>query len=293
MSKPSVEPINDEELLDFCQFLTENLSQERTAEDWAEAFKQDWGLEKPNNGYMIKVDGEIVGGIGAIYSQRIINGNPEKFCNITSWCVLDQYRSQSMRLALAVTSQPGFNYTDLTPTEVVSKTLQFLKFKPMNERQAVFPNFPWPLGRPAGIRVVSDADEIEQVLSPEDRKAYMDHRHLPWLNHLAVGRPGAYCHVVYKTTQLKGVAGAFVLAVSDPQLFLGYRFALGSHLLLRHALFFTRIESRLLPRVPKPCVELSGYRNKVFKSDSLSETDISNLYTEIVALGSYSKISRE
>ena len=284
MSKPSVEPIKDEELLDFCRFLTENLSQERSAEDWAKAFRQDWGVDKPNNGFLIRVDGQIVGGIGAIYAQRLIQGKPEKFCNITSWCVLDRYRSQSMRLAIAVTSQPGFHFTDLTPTEVVSKTLQFLKFKPMNERQAVFPNFPWPFSLLAGVRVIRDADEIEQVLSPEERKAYMDHRHLPWLNHLAVGRPGAYCHVVYKRTQLKGVPGAFVLVASDPRRFLRHRFALGSHLLFRHGLLFTRIESRLLPRVPRPGIELSGYRNKVFSSDTLSETDISNLYTEIVAL---------
>jgi len=284
MSKPSVEPIKNEELLDFCRFLTENLSQERSPEDWAEAFRQDWGVEKPNNGFQIRVDDRIVGGIGAIYAQRLIQGKPEKFCNITSWCVLDRYRSQSMRLALALTSQPGFHFSDLTPTEVVSKTLQFLKFKPMNERHAVFPNVPWPFSLLAGVRVITDADEIEQVLSPEERRAYIDHRHLPWLNHLAVGRRGAYCHVVYKTTRLKGVPGAFVLVASDPQLFLSYRFALGSHLLFRHGLLFTRMESRLLPTVPRPGIELSGYRNKVFRSDTLSEADISNLYTEIVAL---------
>ncbi|MEA2078695.1 MAG: hypothetical protein U9P00_02345, partial [Pseudomonadota bacterium] len=273
-----------EELLDFCRFLTENLSQARSPEDWAEAFRQDWGVEKPNNGFLIRVDGQIVGGIGAIYAQRLIQGKPETFCNITSWCVLHQYRSQSMRLALAVTSQPSFHFTDLTPTEVVSKTLQFLKFKPMNERQAVFPNVPWLFSLLAGVRVITDPDEIEQVLSPEERKAYRDHRHLPWLNHLAVGRPGAYCHVVYKRTQLKGVPGAFVLATGDPRRFLKHRFVLGSHLLFRHGLLFTRVESRLLPKVPRPCIELSGYRNKVFRSDTLSEADISNLYTEIVAL---------
>ena len=241
-------------------------------------------MEKPNNGFRIRVDDRIVGGIGAIYAQRLIEGKAEKFCNITSWCVLDQYRSQSMRLALALTSQPGFHFTDLTPTEVVSKTLQFLKFKPMNERQAVFPNVPWPFGLLAGVRVITVADEIEQVLSPEERKAYIDHRHLPWLNHLVVGRPGANCHVVYKRTRLKGVPGAFVLVASNPQLFLRHRFALGNHLLCRHGLLFTRIESRLLPKVPRPGIELSGYRNKVFRSDTLSEADISNLYTEIVAL---------
>jgi hypothetical protein len=284
MSKPTVEPIGDEQLLDFCRFLNENLSHERSAEDWAEAFRQNWGVAKPNNGFMIRDDDRIVGGIGAIYAERLVQGKPEKFCNITSWCVLDQYRSQSMRLAIALTSQPGFHFTDLTPTEVVSKTLQFLKFKPMNERQAVFPNLPLPFSLLTRVRVIADADGIERVLSAQDREAYRDHRHLPWLEHLAVGRPGACCHVVYKRTQLKGVPGAFVLAVSDAQQFLKYRFALGSHLLLREGLLFTRIESRLLPRVPQPVIELSGYRNKVFRSDTLREADISNLYTEIVAL---------
>ena len=284
MSKPIVEPIKDEELLDFCRFLTKNLSQERSPEDWAEAFRQDWRVRKPNNGFLLRVDDQIVGGIGAIYAQRLIRGKPEKFCNITSWCVLNQYRTQSMRLAIAVTSQPGFHFTDLTPTGVVSGTLQFLKFKPMNERHAFFPNFPWPVSLLAGVRVITDSNEIEQVLLPEERKAYMDHRHLPWLNHLVVGRPGDYCHVVYKKTQLKNMPGAFVLAASDPQGFLRHHFALGSHLLFRHGMLFTRVESRLLPNVPRPSIELSGYRNKVFRSDTLTEADISNLYTEIVAL---------
>ena len=78
--------------------------------------------------------------------------------------------------------------------------------------------------------------------------------------------------------------GAFVLAASDPQVLLNDRFTLGNHLLFRQGLVFTRIESRLLPKVPRPSIELSGYRNKVFRSETLSEADISNLYTEVVAL---------
>ena len=69
----------------------------------------------------------MVGGIGAIYSERPVHGRTERFCNITSWCVQDAFRAQSMRLAMALTSQDGFHFTDLTPTAVVSKTLQFLR----------------------------------------------------------------------------------------------------------------------------------------------------------------------
>jgi len=284
MSQPELEPIRDEDLAEFCQFLVENLSRQRTAEEWARAFSHNWGVEKPNNGFLLRVDGRIVGGIGAIYAERMIRGKPERFCNITSWCVLDRYRSQSMRLAIALTSQPGFHFTDLTPTEVVSKTLQFLKFKPMNERQVVWPNIPWPFSRLSGVRVVTDHNSIGQVLSSEDNRIYRDHRQLAWLNHLAVGGGDEFCYVAYKKCRLKELPGAWILAFSDPVRFLDYRLALGNYLLFVHGLLFSRTESRLLHRIPRPSIELSGFRNKVFRSDSLTEADMSNFYTELLAL---------
>ncbi|MDD2659551.1 MAG: hypothetical protein PHY54_07710 [Methylococcales bacterium] len=283
MALPTLEPIRDSDLPAFCQFLNEHLSSARSAGQWAEAFLQNWGIDKPNNGFLIRDQERVVGGIGAIYAERMIRGRPERFCNITSWCVLEEYRAQSMRLAMAVVSQPGFHFTDLTPTEVVSKTLQFLKFKPMNERQAVWPNFPWPFSPFRGVRVITGHDAIEAVLAAEDAKVFRDHRRLPWLRHAAVGRPGAYCHVVWKPDRLKGVPGAMVLAFSDAELFLGYRNATGAHLLMQ-ACFYTRVESRLLPRLPVLSLELAGFRNKVFHSDTLAEADISNLYSEIVGL---------
>ena len=255
MALPTLEPIGDSDLLAFCQFLTEHLSSERSAEQWAQAFRQNWGVDKPNNGFLIRDQGRIVGGIGAIYAERIIRGRPERFCNITSWCVLEAYRAQSMRLAMAVVSQPGFHFTDLTPTEVVSKTLQFLKFKPMNERHAVWPNIPWPFSRLRGVRVITELDRIEEVLTVMDAKVFRDHRHLPWLRHAAVGRPGAYCHVVWKPNRLKSVPGAMVLAFSDAELFLRYRLAIGAYLLQQGCLY-TRVESRLLPRLPILSLEL-------------------------------------
>jgi len=284
MILPTLEPIRDEDLPEFCRFLRENLSRERSVEQWAKAFAQDLCPSKPNNGFLIRHQGRIVGGIGAIYAERSVRGRLERFCNITSWCVLDAFRAQSVRLAMAVAAQPGFHFTDLTPTEVVSKTLQFLKFKPMNERHAIWPNLPWPLVRLGGIRVLSDPAQIGRLLGPDDAKAYRDHRHLPWLRHLAVGVTDAWCYVVWKRTRLKGITGAVIIALSDAELFLRYRMALGSYLLVHHGLLYTRVESRLLPRLPALSIELLGYRSKVFRSDTLTAADMSNLYSELVAL---------
>lgn len=284
MALPSLHPIRDEDLPEFCGFLTRHLSGERSPQAWAQAFLQNWCPDKPNNGFMLRDDGRVVGGIGAIYAERTLRGRTERFCNITSWCVLDDFRTQSGRLALAVVSQPGYHFTDLTPTEVVSKTLQFFKFKPMDERHYVWPNLPAPLARLGGVRVVTDPQWIGEVLAPDDAKAFRDHRHLPWLHHLAVGFADQWCHVVWRETRLKNVTGAMALAFSDAELFLHHRRAVASHLLLRHGLPYTRVESRLLPRAPKWAVQLAGYRHKVFRSDTLSPADISNLYTELVAL---------
>ncbi|TMH10007.1 MAG: hypothetical protein E6H68_17445 [Betaproteobacteria bacterium] len=284
MILPTLEPIRDEDLPEFCRFLHENLSRERSVEEWAKAFAQHWCPSKPNNGFLIRHQGRIVGGIGAIYAERSVRGRLERFCNITSWCVLDAFRAQSVRLAMAVAAQPGFHFTDLTPTEVVSKTLQFLKFKPMNERHTILPNLPWPLVRLGGIRVLSDPAQIGLLLGPDDAKAYRDHRHLPWLRHLAVGVTDAWCYVVWKRTRLKGITGAVIIALSDAELFLRYRMALGSYLLVHHGLLYTRVESRLLPRLPALSIELLGYRSKVFRSDTLTAADMSNLYSELVAL---------
>lgn len=284
MSLPILEPIRDEDLPEFATFLFDNLSHERTVEDWTNAFTQHWCSSKPNNGFVIRNEGRIVGGIGAIYADRMVRGRIERFCNITSWCVLDAFRAQSMRLAMAVTGQSGFHFTDLTPTEVVSKTLQFLKFKPMDERHAVWPNVPWRSIARDRARVVDDPTTIDQLLGSEDARAHRDHRHLPWLRHFAVGRRSEWCYVVWKPTRLKGVRGAMVISLSDAPLFLRCRDALGNYLLMHHGLLYTRVESRLLPRLPRLCVELAGYRNKVYKSDTLGAADMSNLYSELVAL---------
>src|ERR1043166_807240 len=103
MTLPTIPPIREEDLPGFCGFLSEHLRRYRSPEEWAKAFRQNWCPGKPNNGFLLRADGRIVGGIGAIYAQRRVRGRLERFCNITSWCVLDEFRPQSMRLAMALT----------------------------------------------------------------------------------------------------------------------------------------------------------------------------------------------
>ena len=280
----ALEPVTDVNLREFCKFLHSNLSQRITVKAWLHAFNTDWFPEKPNYGFLIRDQDRIVGGIGAIYSIQLIRGKPERFCNITSWCVLDAYRSQSMRLAMAIVSQNDFHFTDLTPTAVVAGSLGFLKFKPLDERRTVMPNVLWPAASLTGVRIVSDTDEIEHLLPNNAARVCRDHLGFPWLKHLAVGTDGRYCHVIFKRQKLKRLPCAAIFSLSDPDLFVKHHRVIGHYFLTRHGLVTTRVETRLLNKTPRMSVQVSGYQNKMFRSDTLSPSDITNLYSELMAL---------
>lgn len=285
MALPKLEPIRDEDLPAFCAFLHTHLNPTLSADVWADAFRQNWGVDKPNNGFLIRDDaGNIVGGIGAIYAAYPVRGKIEQFCNITSWMVLDAYRTQSMRLAMAVVSQPGFHFTDLSPTAVVEQSLKFLKFTPMNEARTLLFNLPAPHQRLMGVNIVNEPARLEIVLDAASAKVYRDHKQFPWLKFLAVGKGNDRSLVIYKPAALKKLPSADVIGFTNPDIFLRYLPVLGCHFLLT-GMATTRVESRLLPGKPAwPHTELKGYRHRVFRSDRLGEADIQNLYSENVAL---------
>jgi len=281
MSMPELLPVTDADLGEFCVFLNRHLDPGKTPDQFRFAFQQDWGMAQPNHGFVVRKEGEIVGAIGAIYASRVINGQSRRFCNITSWCVLEAYRSQSMRLPMAVCSQEGFSFTDLSPTEVVAKSLQFLKFKPLDSDRELIFNVPFPA---PGIHLEQDPERIAALLPEPWAQVDRDHRHIPWLQRVALAGPDGVCYVVFKRQSFKGLPSAEVLAVSDGRQFLrGFgRFA--AHVLLHHGMVSTRVESRFLPARPPLSRRLSGYRQKMFRSDLLQAADIDNLYSEIMAL---------
>ncbi len=280
MSMPELSPVADADLDEFCRFLNLHLDPGKTAAQFRFAFEQDWGMQQPNHGFVVRNDGEIVGAIGAIYAERELGGEPYRFCNITSWCVLEPFRSQSMRLALAVCSQEGYSFTDLTPTEVVAKSLQFLKFRPLDSDRTVMLNVP---GISAGVRLEDDPERIGELLPAPWAQVHRDHRHIPWLHRVALLTPDGVCYLIFKKKTVKGLPSAEVLVVSDGEQFLrGFgRFA--AHAMGR-GMLSTRVESRFLPRRPALSKDLSGYRQKMFRSDTLQAADIDNLYSEIMAL---------
>lgn len=280
MAQPLIEPITTEALPEFAAFLNLNLDTSRSKEAWIDGLKKSWGMEAPNHGYMIRDNGKIVGGIGAYYATRPINGKSEKTCNITSWCVLDAYRKQSMRLAMAVVGQKDMHFTDFSPTKVVGGVLQFLKFRPLDERQAVILNLPLPS---FGSRLVSRFTEIEANLTGTALQIFRDHAVFPWLNQLLIGTEGNWCNVIYKRVTFKRLPAAQILYLSDRVVFDRHFRRLSSHFLFS-GLISTHVECRFLMKSPWPSAIRSGFNAKVYLSPTLTDQDIDYLYSETMAL---------
>lgn len=280
MTRPTIEPITEETLPEFCAFLARNMGVVRSPQEWETGLKVSWAAERPNFGFLVRDEGKVVGGIGAYYADRLIRGQVERFCNITSWCVLESHRQQSMRLAMAVIGQPGYHFTDFSPTEVVGKSLRFLKFKPLDERQAVVLNLPWPT---LAGRSLSRPADIEAALHGPALQVYRDHALFPWLRHVLIGNGKEWCHVIYKRGHFKGLPAAKVLYLSDPELFDRHFHRLSRHFFVR-GMASTHVDCRFLKRLPWPSAVRSGFNAKVYLSANLTDRDIDYLYSESVAL---------
>ncbi|MGL6340490.1 MAG: GNAT family N-acetyltransferase, partial [Waterburya sp.] len=88
----------------FPQFypLLKEINPQLTEAEWYNVFAHQWYPEEKFCGYGLFDETEIVGFLGLIFSQRIINGQLENFCNLTSWIVKEPYRGRGISLFLAL-----------------------------------------------------------------------------------------------------------------------------------------------------------------------------------------------
>jgi hypothetical protein len=280
MANPIIEPITDSTLPEFAEFLHAQLDDTRSPQTWLANLRTNWSATRPNYGFLLRDGGRLVGGIGAYYADRVINGRPTPMCNITSWCVLDEYRRQSMRLALAIVAQPGYHFTDFSPTKVVAGVLQFLKFRPLDVRQAVVLNLPWPTLK---SRLLTRPGDIEAALRGDALEVYRDHARFPWLRHVLVGNDHGWCHVIYKRWRFKGLPAARFMHVGDARLFQRHFPRLAAHLLAR-GMVSSHVDCRLLNATPWPARIRADFTPRLYLSPTLAPEDIDYLYSESMAL---------
>jgi hypothetical protein len=282
-----VRPITDGDVGAVGRFLHAHLNPRVTAEAWARATDVPWAADAPNHGFFLVDDArddDVVGAHLAFYSTRAIDGQTERFCNLGAWCVLPEYRIHGLRLLKALLAQPGYHFTDLSPSGNVVEINTRLKFAFLDTTTALVPNLPWPTVPGRGV-VTDDRAAIENALAGEERRRFRDHARLPAARHVLLVHDGRPCWVMFRKDRRKGLpVFASILYVSDPEVLRAMARPFGRHLLVRHGALATLAELDVVKHRPRPSVLLRSPRRKMYRSSRLGPKEIDYLYSELVCV---------
>ncbi|BBY19369.1 hypothetical protein [Mycolicibacterium litorale] len=274
-------PITDRDVPAVADFLRAHLDHRVPWETTLSAVP--WKGGGPNHGFMLRDGRHVVGTLLALYSERLVSGRVERFCNMGSWCVLPDYRSRSILLIKALLAQDGYHFTVLSPDDGPQEILAWLGFRFLDTSAAFVPNLPWPTP-PGRMTVSTDPAVIGRTLAGTDLEIYRDHERALAVHHLVVVRGAESCHVMYRVFRHRGVpVYAVVLHVSNPDLLLGAWKPLTRHLLLRRGLVATLAELRIVGHMPPFAFALND-RPKMYRSAALRPDQIDYLYSELACV---------
>jgi len=273
-------PITDRDIAAVADFLHVNY---KGRIPWARSrLAGPWKVAAPNYGFMLRDGQRIVGAHLAFYSERLVAGRVERFCDLGTWYVLPEFRFHSIRLIKAVLAQDGYHFTALTPSDKVAPIHIRLGFRSLDTSAVLIPNLPWPT-LPGRTAISADPAAIERTLAGTELKLYQDHAQALAVSHMVLLRGPDSCYVMYRETCAKSVPLAEIVYVSDRKLFHRAILPLTRHLLVHHRLLATRAELRIIGRRPALSFKAAPSR-KLYRSASLEPDQIDDLYSELVCV---------
>jgi hypothetical protein len=274
---------------------------------WSRVMLMPWKADAPNHGFMLRDGQRVVGAYLALYSERLIAGRVERFCNLATWFVLPDYRFHSVWLLKALLAQDGYHFTDLAPTEKVALIHARLKFRYLDTSAVLIPHLPWP-SLPGQTKISADADIIADTLAGSDLELYRDHSQTPAVHHLVLIRGGESCYVMFRKRLLKRQElFASIHYVSNPDLFRRSFTPLACYLLVHYHLLASVAELRIISTPPRASFLLPNpealirrhnsritrfyaeryrikFRSRMYLSSSLEPGQIDDLYSEVVCV---------
>ncbi|MGP2493866.1 hypothetical protein ACTDI4_19830 [Mesorhizobium sp. PUT5] len=280
--KVSVVPILPGDLAEVALFLHRELNSRLSPEAWQRAIRPCWPVEAPNHGYMLMAGGQVVGVQLAFYADRVIDGRPERFCNVAAWCVAPAYRAHGVRLLTALLAQKDRTFTDLSPSGNVVPLNRRLNFQTLDTASSLIVNWPWPLS--GGVRILSDRAQIEARLEGRDLEIFRDHAQAIAAHHLLVTSGSESCYVIFRRERRKRLRlFATLLHVGNPALLRRTLRPLCSHLLTHFGIAATFVEHRVAGFRPAHAIAVAP-RARMFRSGDLGAAQIDYLYSELVSV---------
>jgi hypothetical protein len=262
-----------------------------TREKWRLIFDYQWESDEGHVGYALIDDRKVVGFNGALFSRRIIDGREVRFCNLTSWIVKEQYRSESLRLVFPLLNLKGYTLTNLTMNDRAWSITKRLGFKNLDTNlRLLFPAPSLPeISKQAPPVIVSDPTRIAEILDPANLRIFKDHSRYS-CGHLVIQDKSSCCYLLYTGKYFKRyncqVPYGYIHYISDRSIFLKHLNKINLHFLKSQRYLFLAVDGRLIRNEPIPYSKVYPLKiPKMYKSEILTGEQVDNLYSELVVLG--------
>lgn len=279
--KATVAPITGADLTEVGVFMSSHLNSKVAPDAWSRALTVPWSVDAPNHGFLLRdADEQVVGAYLAYYSRRVVAQERVDVCNLGAWCVVEEHRFAGLRLLTSLVNQPGYHFTDLSPSGNVVPLNRRMKFVDLDTSADLVPHVP----RPCRCRTSVAPDRLEEILDGRDRELWKDHRGAAAVVHAVVTIGGKHSYVMLRKDTRRGMrCFASVLHAGDPEVYRAHATCLGSRL-LRRGYAATLVERRVSHGTPRGSMPVRQNRPKMFRSPTWTATDVDYLYSELTCL---------
>lgn len=266
----------------------EDLGAGNSKEEWKRIFIDYWETPEDFCGYMLLKNGQVKGYLGLIFSNRIFNNKPEKFCNLTTWIVDEDSRNQSLPLLLQALKLKDYTFTcftaDSRTTAVILSRLGFMDFEVHQRVLLPIPDF--RMKKQGSYICEFNLQRIRSYLNENDRVIFDNHQMFD-CEHLVLKSGEKYSYIILKRVRRRNMPFAKVHYVSNVGYFAESIENFIIKICIRFRVFGVMIDERYLGNYRLRKSFRHEIRQKAYfksNSDTLDKNQIDTLYSESVIL---------
>lgn len=282
-----IRPAESRDVEAICTLLHTKMNSRFSMERWRQIMTYPWLENKPDFGRVVESDGQILGFVGLIYSDRLIGNEQqgyrkERFASMTSWYLDKSMRGRGLGKGLlaAAKDNPDQTLTMFTNSSKPMAIVRALGYQVLDEYR-----YHWHKTEPGlpAIDVIDDAHVIQQRASDAQRQLLEDMRGLPvrpvWIE--ADGRHA----LLFFSVKPKGenVLWFDLLYTSDRDLFTDYAQSLANRLLPDTPAVLAS-DSRLIKAPPEDTIRQQLPVARHYLSKTVQPHEIDFLYSELQLL---------
>lgn len=285
--------ITEANISDFVELLplikTINPTKQIADKDWKNIFLTPWSKSENYCGWKILYNNDIIGFMGIVFSERIINGGKIKFANRTSTIIKEEFRGLGLgKLLISKTEllvEEGYTVTTFSGIDSTINTLKKLDHVIYEDADVILFPFPQLLVTMKNYKLTTDIIKVKCSIRDNDLKIYNDHLGYA-CKILFIFNKFEYCMVVLTKTKKRGIIMGRIHYVSDWKLFNKISNWFTLQCLLKFGIIFVFFAKR-------PDIKYSLYKSYIYKlptprvyksPQNLNRYDIDSLYSELILL---------